>query len=122
MTGFREAFPILYVEDAARAAEFYASTFGFEVAYRWPAEGALEFAFLRLEPLGIGVASRRGAAHNRGRDFELCIYTDDADAAAEQLRAAGAEEVTAPTDQPWGERLAYFRDGDGHLLHVTARL
>ena len=122
MTRFREAFPILYVDDVERSAAFYTSTFGFEVRYRWPAEGALEFAFLRLEPLGIGIASRHGAAHNRGRDFELCIYTDDADDAAERLRAAGAEEVTAPADQPWGERLTYFRDADGHLLHVTARL
>ncbi|MDP8910784.1 MAG: VOC family protein [Actinomycetota bacterium] len=122
VTTFREPFPILYVNDVARAADFYASTFGFDVAYRWPAEGALEFAFLRLEPLGIGIAARHGAAHNRGSDFELCIYTDDVDAAAERLRAAGAEEVTAPADQPWGERLTYFRDADGHLLHVTAPL
>jgi 2-methylcitrate dehydratase PrpD len=41
---------------------------------------------------------------------------------AAELAARGFEEVRPPTDEPWGERLAYFRDPDGHLVHVTARL
>lgn len=120
MTTFKEPFPILYVEDVERAVEFYCSTFGFTASFRWPPEGALEYAFLRLEPLGIGIARKQ--EHNLGRDFELCIYTDDTDAAAERLRAAGAEEIEPPTDMPWRERLTYFRDADGHLLHVTQPL
>ena len=119
---FREAFPIILVDDVGRAIEFYVSTFGFEVTFRWPLEGRTEFAFLRLEPLGIGIGARGAAEDDRGRDFALCLYTDDADAAAERLRAGGAEEVLPPTDQPWGERLTSFRDGDGHLIHVVARL
>ena len=122
MTSFREAFPILYVEDVAEAIDFYETAFGFELGFRWPPDGEIVFAFLRLHPLGIGVASRASATHNRGGDFELCLYTDDADAAAERLRQAGAEEVQPPTDEPWGERRTYFRDGDGTLLHVTAKL
>ena len=124
MTMFREAFPILYVGDVAAAAARYVSTLGFEEAYRFPPEGAPDFVFLRLEPLGIALSSRRGYPErfNRGRDFELCIYTDDVDAAASDLRANGFEEVRPPTDEPWGERMAYFRDVDGHLLHVTAEL
>jgi lactoylglutathione lyase len=119
VTRFREAFPIFYAQDVARAVDFYRSAFGFELAFRWPAQGdELEFAFLRLEPLGIGIAREPLA----DEQFQLCIYTDDVDAAAERLRAAGAEEVQPPTDQPWGERLAFFRDLDGHLLHVTMRL
>lgn len=34
MTAFREAFPILYVDDVESAAAFYTSTFGFEQVYR----------------------------------------------------------------------------------------
>lgn len=120
MTSFREAFPILYVDDVERAARFYVDNLGFEQVYRFPPEGAPSFAFLKLEPLGIAVSQRR--PEQAGRAFELCIYTDDVDAAAECLRAAGSEEVQAPTDQEWGERMAYFRDPDGHLLHVTAKL
>jgi lactoylglutathione lyase len=121
VTAFREAFPIVYVEDVPRSVEFYVSTLGFEVGFRWPAEGDPTFAFLRLPPLGIAV-SRRVADQNPGRDFELCVYTDDVDDAAARLRRAGAEEVMPPQDEPWGERRTYFRDRDGTLLHVCAPL
>ncbi len=118
MTTFREAFPIITVEDVDRATEFYCSTFGFEKAYSVEDGGSTAFAFLSLEPLGIGVA-RRAAADDP--DFALWLYTDDVDEAADRLRAAGAEEIAAPADQAWGERLCTFRAADGHLLHIGAK-
>lgn len=120
MTKFREAFPILYVSDVARAVDFYVSTLGFEQVYRFPPDGEVDFAFLRLEPLGIGLVKEKPELHGRG--FELCIYSDDVDHAAQRLRTAGAEEVSPPEDQEWGERLTLFRDPDGNLLHVTQKL
>ena len=106
-------FPILYVDDVERAATFYERAFGFERTYRWEDD---YIALRRGEShLGVGRGDGRGG-------FELCIYVDDADATAERLRELGAREVAAPADQPWGERLAYFEDHDGHRLHVTMKL
>jgi lactoylglutathione lyase len=119
MTSFWEAFPILYVADVPRAIDFYEKVFGFEPEFRWEDNGQTTFAFLRLEPLGIGIAKRDPEAVG---DFELCIYADDANAAADTLRAAGATEVRPPQDEPWGERRAVFRDPDGHTLHVAQKL
>jgi lactoylglutathione lyase len=121
MTTFREAFPILYVADVPRAIAFYEQVFGFEPTFRWEDEdsGQTTFAFLRLPPLGIGIAKRRAEAVG---DFELCIYADDADTAADALRGAGATEVRPPQDEPWGERRAVYRDLDGHTLHVAQKL
>jgi lactoylglutathione lyase len=128
---FREAFPILYTEDVERLARFYVQAFGFEQSFRWPADGGeAEYAFLRLEPLGIGIGRppEQGDAWGRpvpgagAAGVELCIYTDDVDAAAERLRELGARELAAPSDQPWGERLAYFLDPDGRPLHVAQTL
>jgi catechol 2,3-dioxygenase-like lactoylglutathione lyase family enzyme len=121
VTAFREAFPIVYVDDVARATDFYVSTLGFEQVYRFPPAGDAEFVFLALEPHGITL-SKREPSHNAGRDFELCIYANDVDDAAPALSVAGGEEVQRPEDKPWGERLAYFRAPDGTLLHVTARI
>jgi len=117
---FREAFPILYVEDVERAIAFYGSTFGFEASYRWDDAGRTVFAFLKLEPLGIGVAVRP-PGEDPERSFALWDYGDDVDDAAERLRAAGASEVLAPTDQPWGEGMCSFVDADGHLVHVGTK-
>jgi len=94
VTAFREAFPILYVDDVRRAIAFYESALGFETACRRPAEGDATFAFLRLDPLGIAVSARASATDPQ-RDFELCIYTDDADSAAERLTENGAGQLRA---------------------------
>lgn len=118
MSAFREAFPIVNVDDVETAIAFYVGTFGFEETFRFEEEGRTAFAFLALEPLGIGVARR---PEGEARDFSLWIYTDDVDDAAERLRAAGAEEVLGPTDQPWGERMCTFVDPSGVLVHVGAK-
>ena len=118
VTAFREAFPILLVDDVARTSEFYCSTFGFEETYRNEDEHGPEFAFLALEPYGIGLGRRQPGEE---RDTALWIYTDDVDAAAAELRAAGAEELLPPTDRPWGERMCSFVDPDGRLIHVGAK-
>ena len=60
MNAFREAFPILLVDDVAQASAFYCSTFGFEEAYRNEDEHGVEFVFLALEPYGIGLGRRAG--------------------------------------------------------------
>ena len=117
MTEFREAFPILLVDDVAKASAFYCSTLGFAEEYRNEDEHGLEFVFLALEPYGIGIGRRA----DDGRAFALWIYADDVDAAAADLRAAGAEEILAPTDQPWGERMCSFVDPHGLLVHIGAK-
>ena len=44
--------------------------------------------------------------------------SDDLDATFEQLRAAGAEIVQEPTDQPWGTRDLAVRDPSGNLVRI----
>jgi lactoylglutathione lyase len=125
---FRTPFPIVYAQDVERSVDFYRDAFGFEVTFRWPSdEGTLEFAFLELGDSGIGIGSAAPALHGlpvaaggTPVHFELCLYADDVDAAAERLRALGARELLPPTDQPWKERLCYFEDPDGNPIHITA--
>ncbi len=119
MTAFREAFPILHVDDVGEAVAFYRSTFGFAETFTHVDDGRPVFAFLSLDPLGIGIALR---PEGEARVFSLWIYADDVDTAAERLRAAGADEVLPPTDQPWGERMCSFVDPHGHLVHVGAKV
>jgi catechol 2,3-dioxygenase-like lactoylglutathione lyase family enzyme len=44
--------------------------------------------------------------------------TDDLDATFERLRAAGAEIVSEPADQPWGTRDCAVRDPSGNLVRI----
>jgi lactoylglutathione lyase len=118
VTGFREPFPVLAVDDVERSAEFYVANLGFEQVYRNPPEGEADFVFLRLDPHGIGLAK----AERAEREMTLCVYADDVDEAAAGLRDAGVEEIEPPADQDWGERMATFRDPDGYLLQVFTRI
>jgi lactoylglutathione lyase len=128
MTSFRDAFPIVYVQDVERSVAFYAAAFGFVPRFRWPEEGAAEFVTLSLGDQTLGLAAVSEPLHGLPiatagpARFELCIYADDTDAAAERLRGLGAPELRQPETVPWRERLCYFADPDGNPLHVTARL
>jgi catechol 2,3-dioxygenase-like lactoylglutathione lyase family enzyme len=125
---FREPFPILHVSDVERSVALYTEAFGFELGFRWPERGPLEFAFLKLGETGIGIGRAEPPPLPDwpvGRDlgtFQLCIYADDTSVAAERLQSLGMKQVTAPREMPWGEKLAFFEDPDGNLVHVTSVL
>lgn len=117
---FREAFPILQASDPDRLVDFYCTAFDFEQGYRFPADGALEYAYLTLPPLGIGIGRRPADAPppSEHREFELWIYADDADAAVERAATAGATVLEPAADQPWGERVALVADPAGFRVRI----
>ena len=49
----------------------------------------------------------------------VIFATDDCDATFEQLRAAGAEVLQEPIDQPYGVRDCAFRDPAGNMLRFS---
>jgi lactoylglutathione lyase len=123
---YYETFPIIYTADLAEAMGFYRGLLGFEETFRYPAEGEPEYVAFQ----GIGLAATTEgqvglhgwpvAPHSGG--FELCVYTDDVDAAVEELRAHGVLILTEPADQPWGERMAYVADPDDHPVMLAQKL
>jgi lactoylglutathione lyase len=125
---FREAFPIIYADDVDRLVTFYVEAFGFELGMRFPNDGTIEYAFLKLPPLGIGIgrypeSSASGTEAHPGRPaFELWIYAEDVDEAVERVCAAGATLLELPADQPWGERVAFVADPEGHPIHIGAAI
>jgi len=47
------------------------------------------------------------------------FQTADLDAIFDKIRAAGAEIVQEPTDQPWGARDCAVRDPSGNLIRIN---
>jgi lactoylglutathione lyase len=126
---FTSTFPILYTDDLPRALAFYRDLLGFSETYRFPPEGEPEFLGLELDEGSVALAAVSSSTEPQhglplrplaGHRFELCVYTDDVDAAIEELRAADVPVLMEPADQPWGERLAYVQDPDGNPVHVTS--
>jgi lactoylglutathione lyase len=120
------AFPILTVSDLERSLAFYVGLLGGRQTYRFPDEGAPQFATLELGGCLLGLGHEEGLATPPAPDgtgrMELCAYTDDCDAAVATLRAAGVEVLDEPSDQGWGERMARVADPDGNRVIILSPL
>ena len=115
---------VLVVDDLDRALGFYVDGLGLPLAHR-----SGPFAQLATGATRISLYERAAMAETLGRPlvapspdapgFELGFLVDDCDSAFEELVAAGAEGAVPPTDRAWGQRTAYVRDPDGHLVEVA---
>jgi lactoylglutathione lyase len=115
---------VLVVSDLDRSLEFYVGTLGLALGHR---SGL--YAQLDTGPTRLALYQREGMEGTLGRSlappdpaapgFEIGFKVPDVDAAYAELVAAGAEPVGPPVDRPWGQRTAYVRDPDGHLIELV---
>lgn len=120
-------FPMLSVERLQDSLAFYQRLLGGEQVYQFPSDGEPAFVALRLGDSEIGLGQLGGAAPLHGQSqrpasghrIELCVYVDDLTAMVARLRAARVPILLEPTQQPWGERVAYVADPDGNLIMLT---
>lgn len=118
------------IDDPDRALAFYRDTLGLEVRndvarekFRWITVGAqaqpgvaiVLTNYLNGSPADSDALAALAA---KGAMNGVHFHTDDLDATFEQLRAAGAEIVQEPTDQPWGTRDCAVRDPSGNMIRV----
>ncbi len=116
---YTQIFPILSSPDLDRLVAFYRTALDAVVSYRFPAEGEAGYVALDLAGghLGIGREPAAPPATDPQR-VALWIYTEDCDAAACRVRAAGGAVLDEPAEAPWGERVAKVADPDGNVLHL----
>lgn len=61
----------------------------------------------------------------RGQSFELafrCSSEDEVSRLYEKLIKSGAKGVKEPTNMPWGQRTAFFKDPDGNIHEIFAEI
>jgi catechol 2,3-dioxygenase-like lactoylglutathione lyase family enzyme len=122
------------VDDHDEALAFYRDVLGFEVrndvrfeGMRWvtvspPAQPEVQIV---LEPPladpNAAPADRRAMAEllAKGLLRGVVFATRDCDATFEHVRAAGADVVQEPIDQPYGVRDCAFRDPAGNLIRFS---
>jgi catechol 2,3-dioxygenase-like lactoylglutathione lyase family enzyme len=120
----------LFVENLEAAIAFYQSAFGFSVKFY---DKAYEFAELDAAGLSLGLATHACGEKMMPNHFpkpvskrlegvELAFYTDDVQAWFDQALTAGAEQLTAPAEMPWGQTVAYVRAPDGTVIGLCTRL
>lgn len=114
---------ILFVRDQPASAAFYRAVLGASPTLDVP--GMTEFALGPASVLGLmpeaGIArildhAVDPSAAGRQPRAELYLHVDDPEGWTARAVAAGAELVEPAAPRPWGHRVAYCRDPDGHLL------
>ncbi|HEX4033485.1 MAG TPA: VOC family protein [Solirubrobacteraceae bacterium] len=118
------------VHDPEIASTFYRDTLGLELRnevsrgdFRWITVGSavqpdvaiVLTNYLNGSPADVDALAALVA---KGALNGVHFHTDDLDATFEKVRAAGAEIVQEPTDQPWGARDCAVRDPSGNLLRI----
>ena len=115
---------ILIVEDLDRSLDFYTDVLGLKLGHR-----SGDYAQFDSGPTRLGLFARHAMALTLGTEltpapvtapgFEIGFKVDDVDEAYAELIEQGAEPLTPPTTRAWGQRTAYVRDPDGHLIELA---
>ncbi len=111
--------PRLGYSDAEAAIEFLSTTFGFEEVGRFPPQGEIAYAELSFAgKVVISISTAHQEARSPltlgGSNLELFLDVDDVDAHWRRAKEAGAEILSRPEDQFWGERTYAARDPEGY--------
>ncbi|HEY7399218.1 MAG TPA: VOC family protein [Gaiellaceae bacterium] len=118
--------PYLLYEDARAALDFLSRAFGFEEIRRSEGpDGTVSHAELSFRRGQIHLGQPRTPSSPRslgGTSVLLYVYADDVDQHCARARAAGAEIVEEPADQPYGERRYHCRDPEGHSWYFAQPL
>ena len=122
---------ILYVNDVAETLAFWERAFGIRPHFVHPDKGYAEldtggtrlaFASHELVSTLFESSYRETDAGRRPIGVEVGFEVDDVDAAFAKATDAGAEVLADPVNHPWGQRVAYVRDGDGLIVALGSRM
>lgn len=117
-------YTVLIVSDLDRALDFYIDILGIPLGHRAGGYAQLRTGATRLslytrEAMQETLGSPIRAPDRAAPGFEIGFIVDDVDAVYADFVERGAESAVPPTDREWGQRTAYLRDPDGHLVEIV---
>ena len=121
--GLDSASPSLTVNDLERSLAWYRDVLGFKVEERYERDGRLVGVGLQAGDVFFMLSQddwKKGRDRKKGEGFRIfCLTTQDVDAIARRIRAAGGTLDRGPADQPWGMRDFALTDPDGFKITIA---
>lgn len=125
--GLGSPIPYLFMQDAARATDWYVANLGGTEKMRMtaPTGGVVMHAEVELNGRVLMLSEANPERGTRAPDpaapsaSKVMLYVEDVDAVVARCRANGATVVMEPVDQFWGDRMAEIRDPFGHAWYLA---
>jgi PhnB protein len=115
--GFGTLTPYLVGTDVTRLHEFLRQAFDADVRASIPRpDGSIMHSEVAI---GDSIIEIGEAEEKETRPCELHLYVPDADATYARAVAAGARSLSAPVDQPYGDREAGVVDPSGNVWYIA---
>ncbi|MFK4824447.1 VOC family protein [Paenochrobactrum sp. BZR 588] len=120
-------YTIIYVPDVAASLQFFSNAFGFKIRFLHESgdygeleTGETTLAFANVELADTNFKTGIVAAHTSAKPLgmEVAFVTDDVAKAHAKAIAAGAQELAAPKQKPWGQTVSYLQSQDGTLIEL----
>jgi len=119
----RSVTPSFTVNDLQRSLAFYTDMLGFIVGERWTDGDKLRGVMLKAGVCEIGLSQddwAKGRDRKKGEAVRIwCQTSQDVDALAARVKAAGFALTEAPHSPSWGGRSFSVDDPDGFHLTIS---
>ena len=126
--GYQAVTPLLVVDGAARAMEFYGAVFGAKERMRMAGPGGtIVHAEMTIGDSALMIADANPETGDLGpragqSPVRIAIYVEDVDDVARRAVAAGAKILIPIADQFYGDRGGRLEDPFGHVWIVQTHI
>jgi lactoylglutathione lyase len=120
-------YTIIYVPNVESSLQFFNQAFGLQQRFLHESgdygeldtgETTLAFASHALGKMNFNAGYVQASETKLPLGMEIALVTDDVHAAHKSAITHGAIEISAPTQKPWGQVVAYVRAPDGTLVEL----
>lgn len=116
------------MKDVEKSLQFYRNVLGFDLAYRWPNEGGIEYGFLRLGEIAVWIVSeamvekllQTSMQRRDSLKLKLCIKVDEEATADRLAQKCGNLSVAASQHDGTGQA-AVIEDPDGNRICIQTK-
>jgi len=120
-------YTIIYVPDVAASLSFFENAFGLQRKFLHESgtygemntgETTLSFAAHELGDMNFSGGHVHASSSLQPLGFEIALVTSNVQEAHAKAIAAGASEIAAPQQKPWGQVVSYVRCPAGILVEL----
>jgi PhnB protein len=127
--GYNTVTPVLAVDDAAAAIEFWKRAFGATERSRMDGpDGRVAHAEIQIGDAVIMTADQYPQSSTKppkevgAATSAVFLYVEDVDSVVQDAADAGAEVTMPPEDMFWGDRFGQVRDPFGHVWQIATHV